>query len=160
MNDKIVGAHGDEIDADATYELVADLVSDPKSLSRPMEHWPLYARQEFSFALALFGDMSFKVDISAAYLAGLAYLAIIASCVTFFMYFSLVQRIGPASASYTLALVPVVALLLSALFENLTIDGYVIAGGIAVLFGNILVLSAPARQPAPAKVVQGKEKPL
>lgn len=42
-----------EIDADATYELVADLVSDPKSLSRPMEHWPLYARQEFSFALAL-----------------------------------------------------------------------------------------------------------
>lgn len=114
----------------------------------------------FSFALALFGDMSFKVDISAAYLAGLAYLAIIASCVTFFMYFSLVQRIGPASASYTLALVPVVALLLSALFENLTIDGYVIAGGIAVLFGNILVLSAPARKPAPAKVVQGKEKPL
>lgn len=42
-----------EIDADATYELVADLISDPRSLSRPMEHWPLYARQEFSFALAL-----------------------------------------------------------------------------------------------------------
>jgi capsular polysaccharide transport system ATP-binding protein len=42
-----------EIDADATHELVADLVSDPKFLARPMEHWPLYARQEFSFALAL-----------------------------------------------------------------------------------------------------------
>src|SRR5690606_26648529 len=42
-----------EIDADATHELVADLVSDPKSLAKPMEHWPLYARQEFSFALAL-----------------------------------------------------------------------------------------------------------
>jgi capsular polysaccharide transport system ATP-binding protein len=42
-----------ELDADATYELVADLVSDPKFLARPMEHWPLYARQEFSFALAL-----------------------------------------------------------------------------------------------------------
>jgi capsular polysaccharide transport system ATP-binding protein len=42
-----------EIDADATHELVADLVSDPKSLARPMEHWPVYARQEFSFALAL-----------------------------------------------------------------------------------------------------------
>lgn len=42
-----------EIDADATYELVADLISDPKCLAKPMEHWPLYARQEFSFALAL-----------------------------------------------------------------------------------------------------------
>ncbi|MEB2401290.1 MAG: ATPase [Alcaligenaceae bacterium] len=42
-----------EIDADATHELVADLVSDPRSLGKPMEHWPLYARQEFSFALAL-----------------------------------------------------------------------------------------------------------
>lgn len=42
-----------EIDADATYELVADLVSDPGCLAKPMEHWPLYARQEFSFALAL-----------------------------------------------------------------------------------------------------------
>ena len=42
-----------EIDADATRELVADLVSDPATLARPMEHWPLHARQEFSFALAL-----------------------------------------------------------------------------------------------------------
>jgi len=42
-----------EIDADATYELVADLISDPGCLAKPMEHWPLYARQEFSFALAL-----------------------------------------------------------------------------------------------------------
>ncbi|MGS1008008.1 ATPase [Achromobacter anxifer] len=42
-----------EIDADATHELVADLVSDPATLAKPMEHWPLYARQEFSFALAL-----------------------------------------------------------------------------------------------------------
>ena len=41
-----------EIDADATRELVADLVSDPATLARPMD-WPLHARQEFSFALAL-----------------------------------------------------------------------------------------------------------
>ncbi|OZI44067.1 ATPase [Bordetella genomosp. 4] len=42
-----------ELDADTTYELVADLVSEPQSLAKPMEHWPLYVRQEFSFALAL-----------------------------------------------------------------------------------------------------------
>lgn len=42
-----------EIDADMTHELVADLISDPKCLAKPMEHWPPYTRQEFSFALAL-----------------------------------------------------------------------------------------------------------
>jgi len=40
-------------DADAAVELVADLISNPEYLSRPMEHWPLFVRQEFSFALAL-----------------------------------------------------------------------------------------------------------
>jgi capsular polysaccharide transport system ATP-binding protein len=42
-----------ELDADATVEFVADIISDPNSLTKPMEHWPLYVRQEFSFALAL-----------------------------------------------------------------------------------------------------------
>jgi capsular polysaccharide transport system ATP-binding protein len=42
-----------ELDVDAASEFVADLISDPKFLARPMEHWPLYVRQEFSFALAL-----------------------------------------------------------------------------------------------------------
>ncbi|WP_157015566.1 DMT family transporter [Mesorhizobium xinjiangense] len=99
----------------------------------------------FSFALAFLGDLSFRVEVTPAYLAGLAYLAIVASCITFFMYFSLVQRIGAASASYTLALVPVVALFLSALFEKLIIDTGVLVGAAAVLAGNVLVLSAQVR---------------
>lgn len=113
--------------------------------------WAALCGALFSFAMALIGNLSFAVDVSLAYLAGLAYLAIIASCITFFMYFSLVHRIGAASASYTLALVPVVALLLSALFENLTINAYVLSGGVAVLVGNVLVLSAQARRPARAQ---------
>lgn len=42
-----------ELDAADTAEFVADLVSEPKILAKPMEHWPLFVRQEFSFALAL-----------------------------------------------------------------------------------------------------------
>lgn len=41
------------IDAQASIELVSDLLTTPEHLARPMEHWPLYTRQEFSFALAL-----------------------------------------------------------------------------------------------------------
>jgi capsular polysaccharide transport system ATP-binding protein len=42
-----------ELDAEATVDFVADLISEPRTLATPMEHWPLYVRQEFSFALAL-----------------------------------------------------------------------------------------------------------
>jgi len=37
-------------------ELVGDLMTSPEYLARPMEHWPPFVRQEFSFALALAPD--------------------------------------------------------------------------------------------------------
>lgn len=42
-------------------ELVSDLLTSPEYLPRPMEHWPLYVRQEFSFALALAPDFDVYV---------------------------------------------------------------------------------------------------
>ncbi|MBN3849458.1 ATPase [Paraburkholderia sp. Ac-20342] len=41
--------------------LVSDLLTSPEYLLRPMEHWPLYVRQEFSFALALAPDFDVYV---------------------------------------------------------------------------------------------------
>lgn len=118
--------------------------------------WAAFFGAVFSFGLALVQGISFHIDFSIPYLAGMAYLAIIASCITFFMYFSLVQRIGAPSASYTMALVPVVALLLSAIFENLALDAYLVIGGLAVFAGNILVLSNQGRKMRPfaRKIIQ------
>jgi len=42
-------------------ELVSDLMTSPEYLAGPMEHWPLYVRQEFSFALALAPDFDVYV---------------------------------------------------------------------------------------------------
>ncbi|MTH95691.1 DMT family transporter [Roseibium sp. RKSG952] len=111
----------------------------------------------FSFSLAAVRGSSFSVAVSLPYFAGLAYLAVVASCITFVMYFNLVQRSGPASASYTLAVVPVVALLLSVLFENLSIDIYLFSGAVAVLLGNILVLSDQGKAPKRPKIVPAEE---
>ncbi len=41
------------IDVRACTALVSDLITSPEFLAARMEHWPLYARQEFSFALGL-----------------------------------------------------------------------------------------------------------
>lgn len=41
------------IDYGQCFDLVADLLTSPEHLKKPIEHWPIYMRQEFSFALAL-----------------------------------------------------------------------------------------------------------
>ncbi|WP_426434273.1 DMT family transporter [Bradyrhizobium genosp. P] len=84
---------------------------------------------------------TFAVDVSVPYLASFLYLAVAASCITFMLYFELVRRLGPGRAAYTLALVPLVALVLSALFEHLSLGWPVLAGAVAILLGNVLVLS-------------------
>ena len=83
----------------------------------------------------------FAADASVPYLVSFLYLAIAASCITFMLYFELVRRLGPGRAAYTLALVPLVALVLSALFEHLALGWPVLAGASAILLGNVLVLS-------------------
>ncbi|MCP1852610.1 MULTISPECIES: DMT family transporter [Bradyrhizobium] len=83
----------------------------------------------------------FAADISPSYVTSFLYLAIAASCITFMLYFELVRRLGPGRAAYTLALVPLVALVLSALFEHLALGWPVLAGAVAILAGNVLVLA-------------------
>jgi drug/metabolite transporter (DMT)-like permease len=65
------------------------------------------------------------------------------------MYFNLVRRIGPAGASYTLSIVPIIALTISILFEGLALDATLVAGAAAIVLGNVLVLTGAAKRPAP-----------
>ncbi|HVR89938.1 MAG TPA: EamA family transporter [Novosphingobium sp.] len=57
-------------------------------------------------------------DPRPAYLAGIAYLAIIGSVVTFPLYTALIREWGPGRAAYNGVAVPVVAMGLSTLFEG------------------------------------------
>jgi len=72
--------------------------------------------------------------------------------VAFALYFELVRQIGPARTAYTFAVVPVMALALSALFEGLVLDGQIVIGAGAILVGNILVLS----KQSPADLARGR----
>lgn len=103
--------------------------------------WGALTGATFAIGWSLIEGAEFVVDTSTRYLAGLAYLAVAASCIAFLMYFDLVRRIGPARAAYTLAVVPVVALALSAAFEGMALDGRLLLGSATILAGNILVLS-------------------
>jgi len=86
------------------------------------------------------------IDTSPTYLLGLAYLGIFASALAFTLYFGVLRIIGPAKAAYSSVIVPVIAMLLSTVFE-----GYrwsLLAGAGAALTGIGLVIALRARRPA------------
>lgn len=103
--------------------------------------WGAFVGAAASALWAVATGTPFAADVSLSYVTSFLYLAVAASCITFMLYFELVRRLGPGRAAYTLALVPLVALVLSALFEHLALGWPVLAGAAAILAGNVLVLS-------------------
>ena len=83
---------------------------------------------------------AFIVEWTWLYLGGLVYLALIGSVLAFACYLTLLGRIGADRAAYVTVLGPVVALVVSTFVENFQWDAFAVAGLIAVLAGNVLVL--------------------
>lgn len=96
-----------------------------------------------AFAFATVGAPVFETR--PGYLAGLAYLGLIGSAITFSIYFQLIRTIGPAKAAYTSVLIPVIAMLLSTLFEGYRWSLIAAGGAVLVLAG--LVIALKARRP-------------
>ncbi|MEO9635373.1 MAG: EamA family transporter [Parasphingorhabdus sp.] len=89
-------------------------------------------------------------ETRAAYWGGIFYLGVIGSVVTFPLYFSMIREIGPGKAAYSSVLVPVVAMILSTMFE-----GYVwtwLAAGGAILAMAGLLVALQARKPKSPRV--------
>lgn len=91
-------------------------------------------------ALALMQGHSFTFDPSAGYVISLAYLTVFGSVIAFGAYLTLLGRIGAHRAGYVTVMFPVVALLLSMIFEGLALSLTIITGFALVLAGNLLVL--------------------
>ena len=83
----------------------------------------------------------FNFDATFTYITSLAYLAIFGSVIAFGAYLTLLGRIGAHKAGYATVMFPVVALLLSAAFEGLRLDAFILGGTTLVLLGNLLVLN-------------------
>ncbi len=99
-------------------------------------------------AIAFGQGREFSFDWSTAYVASLLYLIVFGSIVAFGAYLTLLGRIGAHRAGYTMVMFPVVALVLSFLFEDFQITGNIVVGVAFVLLGNLFVLQR--QRPAPA----------
>lgn len=94
------------------------------------------------FAVAIGGK--FEFDWHTKYVVSLLYLSVVGTALVFLAYLELVRRIGPERAGYVGVAVPVVALLISSLFEGLSWQAAGIAGLASCIAGNVLMLRKPA----------------
>lgn len=90
--------------------------------------------------IAVVEGHDFAFDWSFAYVSSLAYLTVFGSIVAFGAYLTLLGRIGAHKAGYAMVMFPVVALILSMLFEGLKLDISIVLGTALVLAGNLFVL--------------------
>ncbi len=92
------------------------------------------------FIIAMIWGKPLIFDTSMSYSFSLLYLALLGSIVAFSAYLKLLGEIGPDRSIYTTLISPVIALLISTVFESYHWDVYALVG-IALLFsGNILAL--------------------
>ena len=89
---------------------------------------------------AMVTGTSFAMDWSMPYIASLIYLSVFGSIIAFGAYLSLIGQIGADRAAYATVLFPIVALLISSVFEGFEWTALSLAGMALVLAGNVLIV--------------------
>ena len=98
--------------------------------------------------LALLHGVAWTIDVRVPYLASLAYLALFGSVMAFGCYLTLLKQVGPATAAYVGVATPVVAMLISTLFEDYRWTPVGAFGVMLAIAGNWLALKPSRRQPS------------
>tara|TARA_B100000780_G_scaffold277056_1_gene246930 strand:- start:393 stop:1220 length:828 start_codon:yes stop_codon:yes gene_type:complete len=80
-------------------------------------------------------------EYSFNYIASLTYLSIIGSIFAFIFYLKLLENVGAGRAGYVGVVMPVLALLISTVFENLEWQIDLVMGLPILIFGAVLVLN-------------------
>ena len=98
--------------------------------------------------IALLRGAPIAFDASWPYIVSLLYLSLAGTSLAFGLYLALLKKIGPARASYTSVLFPVIALLVSTIFEGYRWSLPAFIGLAVLLGGNALALGQRAKQGA------------
>ena len=80
-------------------------------------------------------------EYSFSYIASLAYLSIFGSIFAFIFYLKLIEKVGAGRAGYVGVIMPVLALLISTIFENLEWQIDLILGLPILIIGAVLVIN-------------------
>jgi len=118
--------------------------------ARPeIRRFPLFALLAWSMAAGavIDGCVAFAMtgapvfDPRLSYWAGVLYLSLLASVLTFSLYYPVVRKIGPAKASYSSVIVPIIAMGFSTWLEDYRWTALTVAGALLALGGMAAALS-------------------
>jgi drug/metabolite transporter (DMT)-like permease len=102
--------------------------------------WGMFYGALIALGVTLGVGETLAFEASWPYVLSLAYLAVFGSIVAFAGYLTLLRRVGATRAGYIGVMVPIVALLMSSLFEHFRWHAVTVAGiGVTVL-GNVIIL--------------------
>ena len=99
--------------------------------------------------IVLLTGKEFTFDSSAPYVFSLFYLVIFGSIIAFSGYLTLIGRIGPDKAAYTVVIVPAIAITISVAFEGYQFNLYTLLGMALLISGNVFALYKK-KSPSPA----------
>ncbi len=103
--------------------------------------WGMLYGGLFSLLFTVASGKPLVFDVTAPYVLSLLYLAILGSIVAFAAYLTLLERVGAARAGYIGVMVPIVALVISSLFEGFRWQALTIAGIAVSVAGNVIILA-------------------
>jgi drug/metabolite transporter (DMT)-like permease len=113
----------------------------------PVLAWSMGYGALFLTLLSLASGQGLHLDLRPSYLLSMLYLSVFGSVIAFVLYFKLAQAQGPARAALTGVVIPVIALLISAVFEGWQ-PGLLSLAGMALSLGSLYVATRPAPVPA------------
>ncbi|PZP32913.1 MAG: EamA family transporter [Roseateles depolymerans] len=108
----------------------------------PVLAWSMGYGAVFLVGLSLASGEGLHFDLSPAYVLSLLYLAAAGSVIAFVLYFKLAQARGPAHAALTGVIIPVIALVISAVFEGWQVTPLAV-GGMALCLASLWVATRP-----------------
>lgn len=82
------------------------------------------------------------VEARIGYWAGVIYLGLVATALTFPLYFNIIRQIGPGRAAYSSVLIPILAMAISTVAEGYRWSLLAAAGGVLALVGLVVALRA------------------
>lgn len=155
-------AHGAVLALGATY--VASLGNMAASRNT-REHLPVVTVNAYGLAygtlglaaIAMLRGTPVEFDPRWSYVLSLLYLSLAGTALAFGLYLALIKRIGASRAAYSSVLFPVVALVVSTLFESYAWSLPAIIGLGVLIAGNALALGGAGRGDARAKGVAASE---
>jgi drug/metabolite transporter (DMT)-like permease len=142
---------GNNVALGATYTALSVVISTVGSLIAHRNHdagigiwqsmaWGMLYGSLASLAIAVAVGRPLEFDASPGYVLSLFYLTILGSIAAFACYLTLLGRIGAARSGYVGVMVPIVALMISGLFEGFQWHVLTLIGIAISIAGNVLVL--------------------